>query len=73
MPLLAELGLNGLHVEKGTPKLDQALIVSRGDQFKLAFCFAAKNREDCFALFDVRPRSPTTTGPALRRWWTANT
>ena len=48
-----ELGLNGLHVEKGTPKLDQVLTVSRGDDFKLAFCFALQHREDRFTELDV--------------------
>jgi len=40
MSLSPELGLNGLHIEKGTPELDDVLIVGRGDQFKLVFRFA---------------------------------
>jgi hypothetical protein len=40
VPLLTELGLNGLHVEQGTPELDDVLIVGRGDPFKLVLSLA---------------------------------
>jgi hypothetical protein len=40
MSLLTELGLNGVHVEKGAPELHHLFAVRRGDQFKLAFGFA---------------------------------
>ena len=53
MSLSTELGLNGLHVEKGAPKLDQVLIMRRGEDFKLAFCFALQHRENRFAELDV--------------------
>jgi hypothetical protein len=45
MSLSTELRLNGLHVEEGTPKLDDVLIVSRGGGFKLPFRFALQHRE----------------------------
>jgi hypothetical protein len=50
---LIELGLNGLHVEKGAPKLHHLFAVRRGDQFKLGktgqpelrdFLHAVRNR-----------------------------
>jgi hypothetical protein len=53
VPLSTELRLNGLHVEKGTPKLDDMLIVSRGDQFKLVLGLALQHRQNRFTELDI--------------------
>jgi hypothetical protein len=53
MSLSTELGLNGLHVEAGTPKLDEVLIVGRGDGFKSTFRLALQDRQNRFAEIDV--------------------
>ena len=53
MALSTELRLNGLHVEQGTPELDDVLIVGRGDQFKLTLGLALQHRQNRFAELDV--------------------
>ncbi|MGO4880300.1 MAG: hypothetical protein ACLP59_05700 [Bryobacteraceae bacterium] len=53
MSLPVEFGLNGVHVEKGTPKLDDLFIVGRGDQFKLVLGLAFEQSENGFPVLNT--------------------
>jgi hypothetical protein len=53
IPLSGELRLDSLHIEQGTPKLDNIFRLGRCDHFKLAFGFALQHRENRFAVFYI--------------------